>query len=59
LARSDLLGVERYLQDQCKPLISAAPSQAEPISVNLPFEAFLARQESSERVRSRAAPHHA
>jgi len=40
LSRSDLLGVERYLQDQCKPLISAARSQADPISVNLPFDAF-------------------
>jgi len=39
LSRSDLLGVERYLQDQCKPLISAARSQAAPISVNLPFDA--------------------
>ena len=42
LSRSDLLGVERYLQDQCKPLISTTRPQADPISVNLPFDASCA-----------------
>jgi hypothetical protein len=39
VATSYLLGVERYLLDQCRPLMTSPQPKADAISVNLPFAA--------------------